>query len=1106
MNIFANKSRKPKYSELPLFDNETEDTPLKDFKKERTILQVDGMTCSSCTGSVENAIRDLGGVDSVQVSLMTNQAIVEHNGEVTPELLKNTVDDIGFDASVVKSEVLAFVDKNSIFNTSMNKNIKTSVSVLGMTCSACVESVSGAIRELPGIKLVEVSLLTEEAVVEHTSEISAKAIIDQIDDIGFEARLLNTSEADACSSGTALDAASAANRISISKIGIQGITCSACVKSVTDAVKAIEGVRGIFVSLLTEEAIVEHNSNLQAEKIKHAIDDIGFEANVFSTEKLESAGDKNEIMEHTNFKYYGTLPDNSKLIILHQFPKIDMISINDGILSLKYNVYEVGIRDVVMFIKSKFDIDLLMMNSVVDNNAAQLKLLAKYKEIEYWKKCVVKSLIFGLPLFIFNHFKILNIKIIPGLYLDNIIEMLSGTYLQISVGRGFYISAYKAFKHGSMTMDLLIVTSTTMSYVFSVISLCLSIISSLDKEPMLLFDTAGMLFLFVCLGKWLESKSKGKTTSSLSELMNLIPTNCRIVRNFDASINNMNDETFDENENIENVQVDLIQINDVLLIKPGEKIPTDGIVVQGESEVNEALLTGESLPVIKKFGSRLIGGSINLTNVMYMRVNKIGEQTQLSKIISLVKNAQFKKAPIQKYSDYVASKFVPSIILLACTTFLFWYIVIKTETISTDSTWCPMVFKKYSQNGVFFNSLKIGISVMVIACPCALGLAAPTAIMVGSGVGAQNGILIKGGDVFEALSNVNVVCFDKTNTLTTGEMTLVGVNVNERNIEQYLPGADLLFELIKMVESNNDHPISNAIIRGIEYLNLAGASNYVMTSANNIISQGLVAEFKLKDDVSQEKLVLKVGNSKLAGGLNLNEELKISEGLTAYKGFTNNETLAQDVDDSICTSVYVSINDNLVCVLKLEDQLKPDAKTVVEKLHLLKIDTLMITGDNLQVSYKLGGLLNIPKTNIFAEVSPDEKQGIVSRLKEASDDKQQKKVLFIGDGINDAAAITIADVGVSFNGSTDIAASAADVILLDDRKLMHLIDAIALSKSTFNIIKTNFVLATVYNLLMIPLAIIGVMTPLLGAASMSVSSVCVVGNSLRLNKWKSTEK
>lgn len=1035
------KNREGEYSLIPLV--ETPVTPYNNAGSSKEITQtnfgIEGMTCSACTNSVHDKLMKINGVKAVDVSLMTNQAQVQHLSDLSPEYLKEQIDESGFEASIINS-----VDSQSR-TTEMTK-----ISIQGMTCSSCVESIKQALTEDEKIVSVDVSLMTEEATIIHSQDISTGEIIDKVEDCGFDALLIETGTTDSL----------------ITRLSIKGMTCSSCVESITGVIENLTNVVSINVSLLTEEAVIIHKNSITPEELKELIENCGFEALIIASQ----VPDEN-VIESVTLKLHGDTKIVSEEItgrVQLEFPGIMTIEYEDSNLTISYDVNLVGIRDLIQFITDKFAVDVLLLSSNYGMNDSQLQSLSKFKEINHWKHSFFISLLCGMPVFLFGHILPHSLKmwisceIFTGLYLEDVICLLLTSYIQYNVGKSFYVSSYKSLKHGAATMDVLVTISTTVSYAFSVYAMLLNVLIASPNHPMLLFDTTSMLFIFISLGKWLESKAKSQTTTSLSELMNLIPQNCSLV-NFTGDVTSFSPSDC----SIKEISVDMIQLKDILVVKPGEKIPADGVLIYGESDVNESLMTGESLPIAKRVSSEVIGGSINLSNQLYLQVTRVGQQTKLSKIIALVRNAQFKKAPIQKYSDYVASKFVPSIVLLAIVTFSMWYTIVSCEVISETSMFYPKTFIVNRQNGVFFNCIKIAISVVVIACPCALGLAAPTAIMVATGTGAQNGILIKGGNVFELLTQVTSILFDKTNTLTTGNMKLTEILLDFGLAKERFGFTEAeLWYLIGIVEQNNGHPISTSILSYCQTIERS-AVEVESLELQNIVGKGVVGNF----DHKGQKFTLKVGSSKLI--------------------YPKSQSKGQEIG----TVIFVSMNDEFLGKIILKDQLKPDAAEVIDQLHLKKLDVLMITGDNFQSAKNVGQLLNIPLANIYAEISPEDKEKIVTNIQQSS------KVLFIGDGINDAAAITSADVGVSFNDSTDIAASAADVILLD-LSLKNLLLALDLSKKTFRTIKLNFLLASAYNLLMIPLAVFGIVHPLFAAAAMSMSSVCVVTSSLSLRKWK----
>lgn len=939
----------------------------------------------------------------------------------------------------------------------------TTLAVTGMTCSACLDSVTLCLSSVSGVHSVAVSLITNEAVIKHDLSVDPAVLRDAVDDIGFEAEVQNTVKSQKNAPSDSKTA---------SALSVHGMTCSACVGAVTAALENVPGVLTAKVSLLTEEAIITHTADVNPQSLVDAVDDAGFEAEI-------AVSPSQALTVDVQLRFYGIPREPLTSKSLEDVLKSSEV-IKSGIISasvdsqnctarVSYDATQAGIRAIVECIRQHFDVDVLILNGAADSNTSQLNLLSKYKEILFWRSSFIKSLICGVPVFIMSHFlRKRDVRLLPGLYLHGLISFVLTAYVQCSVGKSFYHLAYQSLKHGSATMDVLIVTLTTVSFVFSVFAIFVAFLKASSTPPMLLFDTAAMLFVFISLGKWIECRAKGQTTSSLSELMKLLPYTCSLVKESKEFLALCQDDSFDPSDfQCESILLDLIQINDVIFISPGAKVPCDGVVVHGVSEMNESLLTGESLPVPKAIGDSVIAGLLNILNSVYVRVTTVGAQTVLSSIIGLVRSAQFEKAPIQRFSDRIALKFVPGIVILSVVTFFVWYMCICLGLVS------PSIF--HNSNGTFFNCLRIAILVVVIACPCALGLAAPTAIMAGTGVGAKNGILLKGGDIFETLTKVDTVLFDKTNTLTTGNMTVFSHHFNQEAMASLGLSEYDLWAILFKLEHGNGHPISIALCRHVESKGVTGNTSIQVDSVENCILKGV----KGMATINGERHSFMIGNRCIL------------------------ENLAEkaDEDSNSKTTIHIATSTTYIGSITLSDQLKKGAKEVIQWLSNHSIEACMVTGDSFGASRSIASSLGIASADVFAETLPDQKQAIVSRLKDAG-----RTVLFVGDGINDSPAISAADVGVSFSEATEIAASAADVILLDSNILTPLIMALDLSKKTFRTIKMNFLLASIYNLLMVPLAMLGIVHPFLAAAAMSLSSVCVVSNSLRLNGWRPKEE
>ncbi|GMM32719.1 Cu(2+)-transporting P-type ATPase [Saccharomycopsis crataegensis] len=1181
-----------RYTSLPA-NNHGATTPknpdIGNINNVKTTINIDGMTCSSCTNAITNAVvKNLDGINSLNISLMTNQAVISHDRTKTsPKLIIDTIEDCGFDATLVSS-ISDIPDNSKEVNTNHYHNHQSSCiiskfSVQGMTCSACTDSITNAISQLEGIQDINISLLTNEAIIKHVSAVTYSEIVNVIEDCGFDARFI---ESDTVGTTTS-------NPI-ISKIAVQGMTCSACTDSITNAINQLKGIQHINISLLTNEANIIHLPSLSNSEIINTIEDCGFDASLISSLPTERSSSSTATpLEKVVLQYFGDLSENIVKSLETSFPGISSISLDETstTLIINYNPSISGIRSIVDFLKSQ-QIDTLVLNSTSQTTQSQLSLLSKHKEALHWRYCFFLSLVLGLPVFLMghqipqilshlsqsslSHLSWLDFQLLlPGLYFWDVMSLLLSGYLQCKVGLHFYKTGWRNLRYGgAATMDVLVATSIGVSFWFSIYSMIVNVISQPTSDspnhsahhPMLLFDTAAMLLIFITLGKWLESKAKGKTTSALSELMKLVPYSCDVIvepQQFMGSLElskQNQDSSFDpSNFSIQSISVDLLQLNDIVYVAPSSKIPVDGILVCGTSEVDESLLTGESLPVPKTVGSHLIAGSINLSSPIFVRTTKVGSQTTIAQIIKLVRDAQFSHAPIQQFSDRVASVFVPSILTLALLTFGWWYIAISCHFIDSDSWYYSMIFNDDSKSH-FFSVLKVSISVVVIACPCALGLAAPTAVMAGTGRGTSLGVVVKGGEVFEKMTSVDAVVFDKTGTLTTGKMGLIESSLIMADIPELSTPLNeiLIWKMIKLAEDGVSHPISRALVgeasKKLESLitnNLGSNENVECLNVENIVGQGIIATLNFGDRIME----FRIGNRKL---VNIPEADGSSVASTG-------------------TKIHISLSASYLGHLVLSDRLKPDARATVAALHQQQIQVYIISGDSHDITRKIADELGVDSSRVFAEVSPEGKKEIVEQLRNqfkydnnqeqglsieediemgivgnsTNDDNEISRdelnidgfklrnvgrsttvfgrlfrfvnrkissssastsnsdsaasVLFIGDGINDAAAISAADIGVSFTGSTDIAASSASVLLLNDTSLHPLLVSLQLAKTTFSTIKLNFILASIYNLCMVPLAIMGVMNPFLAAAAMSMSSVCVVGNSLRLNHWKPNE-
>lgn len=933
--------------------------------------------------------------------------------------------------------------------------------VRGMTCSACVNTITAQTLTLAGVLECNVSLVTSECFVKYdSSQCSPDTIKETIEDCGFDCELLKDGNDQSLKQGV---------------LTVHGMTCGSCVSTVTSQVEKIPGVQKAFTALVTEECKVDFNSSeTTMEEIKEAIEDCGFDATVISvsdSERLPS-------VKSTTFKLLANSPTVEVSEREQQFHSL----IGGGILSadlegtdtleVQYDRDKTGVRDVIRRI-TELGYDAFV-TSALDNNT-QLKLLSKVQEIQFWRSMCFKACFFavatmilymGLPMaapgivnsgtFPFNE------SFIKGLYFRDIIGFPIATYVQFGLGLYFFKSFWKSLKHGSGTMDTLVCISTSCAYFFSIYSIIHNIANPKDNGelPSVIFDTSVMLIAFIAFGKLLETKAKSATSTALSKLISLTPSSCTILQNGDLQ------------EPLE-IPIDLLETNDIVEVKPGMRIPSDGSVVRGETEVDESLMTGESLLVHKNVGSMVIGGSINGPGHFYYKATAVGDESKLSTIIKTMKQAQLTKAPIQRYADFLASIFVPTILFLALVTFIAWIILSKVLRNSS--------LMMNSKNGIFFECFQRAISVVIVACPCALGLAAPTAIMVGTGLGAQNQVLIKGGDVLERFNNVGAFVFDKTGTLTTGRM----------KVKQFTPYVEISDEMIACIEASekiSEHPVAMAIV---EYCHdrLLGNEEIVAQVLKSSIhmGQGLSCEI----EVNQNRYTVVIGNKSLSDEV-------VNQSISSIPEEDNGYTLS-----------YVCINEEIVGKFELSDAIRKDAYNTVQHLKSRGIESYLVTGDTQSSALRVAQEVGLPLNNIFSEVSPSGKSEVVDQLKV----DLGRSVVFVGDGINDSPALVTSDVGIAISTGTDIAVEAADIVVLcdgDESKatLKGLIDAYDISRATFRRVKLNLFWALCYNTFMIPIAM-GFLVPwgialhpMAAGLAMVLSSVSVVMSSLALKRWK----
>ena len=674
--------------------------------------------------------------------------------------------------------------------------------------------------------------------------------------------------------------------------------------------------------------------------------------------------------------------------------------------------------------------------------------------IKHMKSRLVISLIFWIPLMIIamHHMLHIPMPIFHGIE-NSLVFAFTQVLLVIPiifVNRELFKSGFKSLFKGKPNMDALVAIGATASIIYGIIAIYAmsygfghNNLELVDKyRQNLYFESAGTILTLITVGKFLEAKSKGKTGDAISKLIDLAPKNSIVIR--------------DGKENI--IQTEEIMQNDIIVIKPGASIPVDGIIIEGNSSVDESSITGESIQIEKTKGDNVTSGTINKNGTFKMQALKVGDETTLAKIVKLVEDASISKAPIENIADNIAGIFVPIVIAIAIITFIFWLVLTKNVELA----------------------LNFAISVLVISCPCALGLATPVAIMVGTGKGAENGILIKDAKSLQALNDVKTVVFDKTGTITNGKpiVTDIITNIDQKDF----------ISIAGTLEQSSEHPLAEAIMEKAKELNskIENINNF-----ERISGRGIRAEYNNK--------------TYLAGNIQLMEENNIE--------LSNLQEKANQLSKQGKTVLYFAEDNTSLGLIAVRDDVKTYSKKAIKELHKLGIRTIMITGDNKLVAQNIAKEVGIDK--VYAEVMPEDKEKIVEKIQKDSL-KNKAKVAFVGDGINDSPALTKSDVGIAIGSGTDIAIDSADIILVKN-SLLDVVTAIELSHKTMINIKENLFWAFFYNVICIPIAV-GVyynvnglkLNPMIGSVAMAFSSLFVCLNALRLrlfrNKFTSENK
>ncbi|KAK9273717.1 hypothetical protein L1049_018527 [Liquidambar formosana] len=909
-------------------------------------------------------------------------------------------------------------------------------------CGSCATSIESALGNLNGVVSVMVSPLQGQAEVRYLPKhITAKAIKETVEDTGFQVDEFPEQD------------------IAICRLRIKGMACTSCSESAERALSMVDGVKKAVVGLALEEAKVHFDPNLtDTDRIIEAIEDAGFGADIIS-----SGNDVNKVhlkLEGINSPEDGTIIQ-STLESVEGVNNVEMDLVGSTV-TVSYDPDLTGPRSLIHCIQEASHGPKVYHASLYV--PPRHRETERQHEVHMYRDQFFWSCVFAVPVFIFSmvlpmlhpYGNWLDYKIHNMLSVGMLLRWIFCTPVQFIVGRRFYVGSYHALRRRSANMDVLVALGTNAAYFYSVYILIKALTSD-TFEGQDFFETSAMLISFILLGKYLEVVAKGKTSDALAKLTDLTPDTAYLL-------------TLDGDGNViseTEISTQLIQRNDIIKIVPGTKVPIDGVVINGQSHVNESMITGEAIPVAKRPGDKVVGGTMNENGCLLVKATHVGPETALSQIVQLVEAAQLARAPIQKLADQISKFFVPTVVVAAFTTWLVWFIL--GEAGVYPKHWIPKAMDGFEL------ALQFGISVLVVACPCALGLATPTAVMVATGKGASQGVLIKGGNALEKAHKVKTVVFDKTGTLTFGKPQVVSaVLFSNFSMEEFC-------DMATATEANSEHPIAKAVVEHAKKLRHKSHTEHVPEAKDFEVHPGTGVSGKVGD-----KMVL-AGNKRLMQAFSIPIEREVE----CY--ISENEELAR-------TCVLVAIQGRVAGAFAVTDPVKPEAGRVISFLRSMHISSIMVTGDNWATANAIAKEVGIDK--VFAETDP------LGKADKIKDLQMKGMVAMVGDGINDSPALVAADVGMAIGAGTDVAIEAADIVLIKSN-LEDVITAIDLSRKTISRIRLNYVWALGYNILGMPIAA-GILFPFTGirlppwlaGACMAASSISVVCSSLLLQSYK----
>ncbi len=909
------------------------------------------------------------------------------------------------------------------------------IKIKGMMCSHCEKTVTEAAKSVKGVTKASSDFKKSEAKVSFDSSVTdLETIKKAIADSGYE--VIDEGEACPLPVRTAqvpeqVKTVEKEGGIKKTSIRITGMTCASCAQNIEKALNKLEGVVNASVNFSFEKAAVEYDSSkISPAEFENSITSLGYGVA------------KSEVTLKVGLMHCASCALNIETA-LKKTPGVTSVNVSFPLerARITYDPELISVRDMIKVIEGVG----YTASEKLEKSDADREQRAREEEIKRQRANFIIALVLAVPISLGDMGRNLGWAFVPEILKNDYLLFVLATIVMLFPGRQFFVGTYKGLRHGMTDMNLLIATGTGAAYLISVAATFLNLGEAYKHTY---YDTAALLIMFIVLGRYLEALTKGKTSEAIRKLMGLAAKTARIIVNGEEK----------------EIPVENVKVSDVVVVRPGEKIPVDGKVIEGLTAVDESMLTGESIPVEKTAGSEVIGATMNKTGMIKFQATKVGADTALAQIIKLVEDAQTQKAPIQKLADVVAGHFILAVHVLALLTFFFWFFI------GFGDFNVPGTFGM-GMASPFLFSLLISITVLIISCPCAVGLATPIAIMVGTGKGAENGILIKGGEALEKAQKLDTIVFDKTGTLTKGEPALTDVIA--------LKGSEAeVLKLAAIAEKGSEHPLGEAVLKGAKArgIDVPDAEGF-----RAIPGRGVEVKYGGKR--------ILIGTRKLMAENGM-DTAPLKEKL-------------EELERGGKTAMIVADDGGITGIVAVADTLKESSKEAVDELHKMGFSVAMITGDNRRTADAIAKQVGIDR--VLSEVLPEDKASEIKKLQ-----SEGRKVAMVGDGINDAPALMQSDVGIAIGSGTDVAIESAQIVLIKN-DVRDVSKSIRLSRMTLNKIKQNLFWAFFYNSVGIPIAM-GILypftnppyliNPALAAAAMAASSVTVTMNTLLMKRIK----